>query len=203
MPLTAFAKAIALDAAVKGVTPPNSITFLGLYKWSEAGKALTTPFGQASNDTLTSTAHGYSNGDLVVFTALGGGTGLVVGDPYYVIGVATNTFQVAKTSGGTAVDITVDYTSGTVRRLVELSGGSPAYARKAVAWNSASAALEQIDDSTNGAVFDIPAGATVDYESGHTASTAGTLMALDPGTGDTYAAQGTYTVTDAKINLTT
>lgn len=203
MPLTATAKAIALDAAVKGVTPPSSITHLGLYKWSEAGKSLTTPFGAASTDTLTSTGHGYSNGDLVIFTALGGGTGLVVGDPYFVIATAANTFQVAKTVGGTAVDITVDYTSGTVRRLVELTGGSPAYARKAVAWNSASAALEQIDDSTNGAVFDVPSGVTVDYESGHSASTAGTLLALDTGTGDSYAAQGTYTITDAKINLTT
>jgi hypothetical protein len=201
MPLTATAKAIALDAAVKGVTPPSSITHLGLFKWSEAGKALTTPFAVASTDTLTSTAHGYANGDLVLLTALAGGTGLVVNDPYFVIGVTANTFQLSKTVGGTAVDILTDYTSGTVRRLVELTGGSPAYARKPVAWNSASAALEQIDDSTNGAVFDIPSGATVDYEAGFSALTAGTLLALDPGTGDSYASQGTYTVTDAKINL--
>lgn len=203
MPLTAAAKAIALDAVVKGVTPPSSITHIGLFKWSEAAKALTTPFGVASTDIITVAAHGYANGDLLILVSATGGAGLVVNDPYYVIGVTTNTFQLSKTSGGTAVDFTTDFTAGSVRRLIELTGGAPAYARKAIAWASASAALEQIDDSTNGIAFDIPAAATVDYEAGFSAITAGTLLALDPGTGDSYAAQGVYNVTDAKVNLTT
>jgi hypothetical protein len=204
MPLTATAKAIALDAAIKGVTPPLSVTHAGLYKWSEAGKNLTTPFGTASTDIFTSTAHGYANGDLVLMTALTGAAGVVVLDPYFIISTLTNTFQLSKTVGGTAVDFTTDATAGTVRRLVELTGGSPAYARKAIAWASASAALEQIDDSTNGIAFDVPLGGAVDYVSGHSASTAGTLMVIDDAqTPETFAAQGIYTLTDFKINGTT
>lgn len=204
MPLTASAKAIALDAVVRNVTPTASVTHVGLLRWSEAGKALTSPFGVASTDTFTSTGHGYSNGDLVLFTALTGGAGLVLNDPYFIIATAANTFQVAKTPGGAAVDFTSDVTAGTVRRLVELTGGSPAYARKAIAWNAASAALEQIDDSTNGAVVDVPGGITVDYIGGWSASTAGTLMVIDDApVPEPFGAQGTYTVTDFKINLVT
>jgi hypothetical protein len=55
MPLTAAAKKIALDAAVAGTNPTASITHLGMFRWSEAAKALTTPFGVASTDTFTST----------------------------------------------------------------------------------------------------------------------------------------------------
>ena len=43
----------------------------------------------------------------------------------------------------------------------EISGGSPAYARKAIAWNSA--ASGSMDDSTNGVELDVPAGTTVSY----------------------------------------
>jgi hypothetical protein len=203
MPLTASAKAIALDAAIRGVAPSASVTHVGLMRWSEAGKAVT---GVAATDIFTSTAHGYAAGDLVLFTATTGGAGLVVNDPYFVIAtnLAANTFSVSKVPGGASVDTTTDLTAGTVRRLVELTGGSPAYARKAIAWAAASAALEQIDDSTNGAVVDVPAGVTVDYISGHSAVTAGTLMWIDDApVAETFAAQGTYTVQDVKVNLTT
>lgn len=201
--LTASAKAVALDAAIRGVSPSLSATHFGLMKWSEAAKSLTTPFGDASTNAFTSTSHGYSNGDLMLFTAITGGAGIVVGDPYFVVSTAANTFQVSKTVGGAAVDFTTNVTAGTVRRLVELSGGSPAYARVAAAWSPASTALEQIDDSTNGAVFDVGASNTVDYSALFSASTSGTLMAIDDVTTETFAGQGTYTLQDFKVNLTT
>lgn len=199
MPLTAAAKAIALDAVVRAQAPSASITHLGLLRWSEAGKSGTAT---ASTDLVNITAHGYAAGDLLIVTALTGGTGLVLNDPYYVIagGLVANAFAVSKTVGGTAVDITVDASAITVRRLVELTGGSPAYARKAVAWNAASAATESIDDSTNGAVFDIPAGTTVSWISGW--NTAGTVRYFKKDvTDEVFGAQGTYTVTDADLDL--
>src|SRR3954468_12947022 len=97
MPLAATAKAIALDAVVRGQAPASQITHLGLYRWSEVGKALTTPFGVASTDTFTSTGRGYANGALVLLPAITGGAGLVFADPYFVIGVTANTFQLSKT----------------------------------------------------------------------------------------------------------
>jgi hypothetical protein len=80
----------------------------------------------------------------------------------------------------------------------EVSGGSPAYARKAIAWNAASAGA--MDDSTNGAVFDVPAATTVTWISGW--NTAGTVRYFKKQvTSEAFGAQGTYTVTDADLDL--
>lgn len=82
----------------------------------------------------------------------------------------------------------------------ELAGGSPAYARKAIAWNAASGG--SMDDSTNGAVFDVPASSSVSWISGW--NTAGTVRYFKKQvTTETYSAQGTYTVTDADLDLNT
>jgi hypothetical protein len=87
---------------------------------TQAVKALTTPFGVAATNLLTSTAHGYSAGDPVKFPSLVGGAGLVVGQVYYVIaaGLTANDFSVSTTVGGGAVDFTTDVTSGTVQRII-------------------------------------------------------------------------------------
>jgi hypothetical protein len=82
----------------------------------------------------------------------------------------------------------------------EVSGGSPAYARKAIAFNAASGGT--MDDSTNGAVFDIRASTTVTHIGFWSASTAGTFLASADVTDETFAAQGTYTVTDADLSIT-
>ena len=72
----------------------------------------------------------------------------------------------------------------------EVSGGSPAYARKAVAWNAASGGTA----TQNGdVVLDIPAGTTVTYVS--LWNTAGTVRYLKKAvTSETFGAQGTYTI---------
>lgn len=57
-------------------------------------------------DTITVRAHGYTAGQTIVFY---GGTppgGLVEGTVYYVRDVTTDTFKVAATSGGVAIDLT-------------------------------------------------------------------------------------------------
>ena len=80
----------------------------------------------------------------------------------------------------------------------EVTGGSPAYSREAIAWNAA--ASGSMDDSTNGAVFDVPAGTTVTWISGW--NTAGTVRYFKKAvTSEAFGAQGTYTVTDADLDL--
>jgi hypothetical protein len=64
----------------------------------------------ASTDLITSSAHGLVAGDTVRFNAVGAATPLTTTDVYYVITPLTNTFAVALTKGGAAVNITVDGT---------------------------------------------------------------------------------------------
>jgi hypothetical protein len=80
----------------------------------------------------------------------------------------------------------------------EISGGSPAYARKAITWNSASGGT--MDDS-NAPVFDVAAGKTVKYVGLWSAATSGTFYGSDDVTNETFAAQGTYTLTDMDLDL--
>lgn len=66
----------------------------------------------AATDTITSTAHGLSNGDKIVFSAVGAATAIEVSRVYYVVSKATDTFKVALTAGGSAITIgtaTVSY----------------------------------------------------------------------------------------------
>lgn len=191
-PLTIAGKNVALDG-LKAAS-----THEGLYT---KGADITAVTGVTSTDTFTKTAHGLVNGDVVTLSGLTGGSGLVAGDPYFVIGSTANTFQLSLTSGGSAIDLVTDVTAATVNKWTELSGGSPAYARKTIAWGTTAAGV--MDDSTNGNAFDVPAGANVDAQSLHSALTVGTLYSLMPVTRETYAAQGVYTSTDVKVTGTT
>ena len=80
----------------------------------------------------------------------------------------------------------------------EISGGSPAYARKAVTWTGSGATRSP---SAN-LVFDIPAGATVTNWRGFTASTAGTDYEGATLTSTAFSNQGTYTLLAASTNIT-
>jgi hypothetical protein len=59
----------------------------------------------------------------------------------------------------------------------EVTGGSPAYARKAHTWNVASGGAL---DNSNQPIFDVPAGTTVQFAGCWTAVTAGTFYAWVP-----------------------
>lgn len=75
----------------------------------------------ASPAVVTWTAHGRSNGDIVTFATTGAlPTGLTAGTPYYIISAATDTFEVAATSGGTAIN-----TSGTQSGSHSAVAGTP------------------------------------------------------------------------------
>ncbi len=68
----------------------------------------------AVTDVITDTAHGFSNGQPVYFTAITGGAGLAINTIYFVINAATDTYKLSATSGGAAVDITTIMTAGTL-----------------------------------------------------------------------------------------
>ena len=59
----------------------------------------------------------------------------------------------------------------------EVTGGSPAYARKAITWNAASAGTM---DSSAAPVFDVPASTTVEYKGYFSLVTGGTFYGMSP-----------------------
>lgn len=73
----------------------------------------------------------------------------------------------------------------------EVTGGSPAYARKALSWGSSSGGVV----SATAAVIDISSGSTVVGVGLHTAVSAGTYVDKTTVTSQAFSSQGTYTVT--------
>jgi hypothetical protein len=80
----------------------------------------------------------------------------------------------------------------------EVTGGSPAYARKAVTWNAAAAGSKAISGTV---VFDVPAGTTIRRVGLFSLVTGGTYFGDADITDETYGGQGTYTVTAATISV--
>ncbi len=64
-------------------------------------------------DVFTSAAHGYSDTNTVVFYGNTVPGGLTAGTTYFIRDSATDTFKVAATSGGTAINITSAGSAGT------------------------------------------------------------------------------------------
>lgn len=85
---------------------------------TEAEKVLTSV--NLSTDTFTLNSHGFSDGDIIIFTNLGTVTGITTTDNYFVVSSATNTFQVSLSLGGSAVDLTgAATTAPTVNRIFQ------------------------------------------------------------------------------------
>jgi hypothetical protein len=80
----------------------------------------------------------------------------------------------------------------------EISGGSPAYARKASTWNVASGGSM---DNSNVPVFDVPAGGKVLYVGFWSLVTGGVFYGAALVTEENFGGQGTYTLTDADLDL--
>lgn len=81
----------------------------------------------------------------------------------------------------------------------EVSGGSPAYARKSVTWNAAASGSKT---ASNAPVFDVPASTTVTYVGFWSAATAGTFYGSGAVTSQNFASQGTYTVSSTTLSIT-
>lgn len=194
MPYSTLGKNLMLDA-LKGTNPTAPITHAGLF---DESAAIESVVGVASTDTLTKASHGLSNGNLVVLRSLTGGEGLIEEFPYFVIGVSGDDFQLSKIPAGATVDFTTDVTSVSVVKLVEIAGGNPAYEREAIAFNDA---VDGSSDSSNQPIFDIPAGAVVNYVGFFSAITAGILHGIAMVITEVFASQGTYTLMDADLDL--
>jgi hypothetical protein len=80
----------------------------------------------------------------------------------------------------------------------EATGGSPAYARKSITFSAASAGAV---DSSNQPVFDVAGGTTVTHVGFWTAVSGGVFMASANVTDEAFGGQGTYTLTDADMDL--
>jgi hypothetical protein len=79
-----------------------------------------------TNDVVTSSAHGLANGAAVYFTSLTGGVGLSTFTQYFVVARTTDTFKVSTTSGGSAVNVTDDYSAATWSKLLYSNGAKDA-----------------------------------------------------------------------------
>ena len=80
--------------------------------------------GTESTDVINATAHGLPNQMQVKFTALTGGAGLTAGTTYYVVSTAANTFQLALTPGGAAINFTTNITAATISAAIWTCIGS-------------------------------------------------------------------------------
>lgn len=104
----------------------NIAGFQEVFEWPELPSnngTATAITATASTDLVNLTAHGFQDGDRVYFPALTGGAGLTAGTTDYFVRDATaDTFKVAATAGGAAVDITSNATAGTVQRIENLTG---------------------------------------------------------------------------------
>lgn len=87
-------------ALVAGITPPA------------APVAVT---GSIATHRVAWTAHGLSDGDVVMFVTLTGGASLFTMTPYYVINSTTDDFQLAVELGGTAIAFTTDISAATLQ----------------------------------------------------------------------------------------
>lgn len=89
----------------------TSGNLLGVQPYGSSGQLVDGVATVATSDTFTSNAHGLATDDRVFFVAVAGEslpTGLSATTLYYVraTGLTSDTFTVATTSGGSAVDVT-------------------------------------------------------------------------------------------------
>lgn len=80
----------------------------------------------------------------------------------------------------------------------EVTGGSPAYARKAITFGAASGGSMA---ATNQPVFDVPGSTTVTHVGFWSAVSGGTFLGSADVTDEAFASQGTYTLTSATLDL--
>ena len=106
-------QALLVGTAVSNV-PASTVRFSGF--WTAGGQFMyTAPNGGATprnftvdvpTDEVTSSEHGYTDGQTVVYVGGMPPAPLVEGTVYYVRDVSTNKFKNAATLGGSAIDLT-------------------------------------------------------------------------------------------------
>lgn len=74
---------------------------------------------QVTGDTVTIVGHGYLAGQQVRFRSITGTTGIAMETPYYAVNPTANTFQLAATVGGVAIDLTGVDGTGTLYTVAD------------------------------------------------------------------------------------
>lgn len=147
-------KAITWGAAAAGaasntvamtfdVPPSTSVAYVGLWSALTAGTfrgdypasspadvAGTVATAAASTDVFTAPAETFVNGDQVVVVDTGNSplpTGVSENTTYYVVNTSGATFKLSATSGGAAIDITVDGSAFVFAQTVEVFVGQGTY----------------------------------------------------------------------------
>ena len=124
---TAGAAGASVVIAVDAAAPASGLLYYCTVHGNAMGAAITTSANTApidySTETITATAHGFSNGNEVTYTVPTGQAaigGLTSGTNYFVVSAATNSLKLAATSGGAAINltaplsVTIDGSSGSV-----------------------------------------------------------------------------------------
>lgn len=120
-------QAITFATAAGEVRTGGSVTFnvaAGTYRWVTGWGGSTCKFvvpnggspkeffALASADLIYCASHGYSDGQTIVFYGNTPPAPLVAGTTYYTRDCTTDSFKVAATAGGAAIDITTAGSSG-------------------------------------------------------------------------------------------
>lgn len=121
----------ATSAAIAFVGLPASESF-GWEVLNSAGSARKwyglwsskTGSAAASTDIITAIAHGYADGQGVVFQTGYTPAGLTAGTRYYARDILTDSFKVAATLGGVALDVTADTASIVVGKVLLVPDGA-------------------------------------------------------------------------------
>ncbi len=108
------------DGIIGNVLGFDIMETAGLHNNNGTAFAIT---GTAATDLINAVAHGLNDGDRVIFPTLVGGAGLTAATvAYFVRDKTADTFKVAATLDGAAVDITTNYGGGTCRRYEDIQG---------------------------------------------------------------------------------
>jgi surface protein len=98
--LTATAKSLTINMA------DTSSLAVGMLATNATVWAAVNMTADVTANTLTLTGHNIPNGTMVAFSSLGTVTGVTIWTIYYVVNATANTFQIALTPGGAAIDLT-------------------------------------------------------------------------------------------------
>jgi arsenate reductase-like glutaredoxin family protein len=115
--VTPISRSATTTAGSKTITITNTASLEVGMQWTGTGSPSTTAIACTftdAGDLVNLTAHGLENGDQVSFATITTTTGITNNTIYFIVNKTADTFQVAATSGGTAIALTSNG-SGTLR----------------------------------------------------------------------------------------
>lgn len=151
--LNIAATGVTLDTANNRVYVHNGVAATHQFYVYSTNATLDCPLStglsiDATTDRVTHTAHGYVDNTPIYLTNLSGGTGLTTNTVYFVRNSTANDYQLSATTGGAAINITVNGTADICRAFgtsssawVHKTGNLPALTGTLIASDSEDYAL--------------------------------------------------------------